>query len=480
MTNPHSSWHLGALARAVFLVVIGALGLGVPAPAQAAAKRRVGVSLSGSPAAPVREAISDALKKHQFEVTGADLSGDSEDAIAGAAKADKLSAVIVGEIKDGGKRLKLRVYGAGGDLIGEGSWNEKGGAKKLAAAVERTLWARVGGTLSKTRPAGAEKGGKAEPVAEEKAPAEEPSTYSRSKDADEGAASDADDGAKSKKAKKKKDEEEESSTSEASGPVSPAAGAALELEVGPRFVGRSLSWQQATGTGNPSPLDPYKLNLAPAIGGRVVWYPAAHFTGGWVSNIGVVFAAEYVPGVVSQTTNGSKYPTQLSDYNGGLRGRLAYGPVRGALTLGGGQHAMIFRNGTTAGGDLAQRGNLSGTPDVKYIYVRVGADVAIALPAKFSVALGGGYRYVVSAGDVNYLLQTDMYLPNAKIAAFDVGASVGYQLLPMLAARAGFDLRYYQITAGSNTHMVTGGKDQFTAFWAAAVVTLDGPSSPAK
>lgn len=479
MTNPHPSWHPGALARAgLFIAVIGAVVLGASAPSLAAAKRRVGVSLSGSPAAPMREAISDALKKHQFEVTGADLSGDSEDAIAGAAKADKLSAVIVGEVKDGGKRLKLRVYGAAGDLIGEGSWAEKGGAKKLAAAVERTLWARVGGALSKTRPPGAEKGAKAEPVAEQKEPADEAPTYSRSKDSDEDAASD--EGERSKKAKKKKDEKdegEETAASEATGPVSPAAGPALELEVGPRLVGRSLSWQQAGGA---NALNPYRLNFAPAVGGRLVWYPAAHFTGGWVSNIGIAFAAEYVPGVTSQTDDGSKYPTQLSDYNGGLRGRLSYGSVRGALTLGGGQHAMIFRNGTAPGGGVASRANLIGTPDVKYIYARIGADVAIALPANLSVAFGGGYRYVLSAGDVNYLLQTDMYLPNAKIAAFDLGASVSYQILPMLAARAGFDLRYYQITAGTNTHMVSGGKDQFTSFWGAVVVTLDGPSGPAK
>jgi hypothetical protein len=486
MTNPHSSWRTGAVARAglfivVPLAVVGVLALGASAPAEAAAKRRVGVSISGSPSAPMREAISDALKKHQFEVTGADLSGDSEDAIASAARAGKLSAVIVGEVKDAGKRLKLRVYGASGDLIGEGSWNEKGGAKKLAASVERTLWARVGGALSKTRPPAAEKGAKPEPVVEErdvkeaKEPEEAP-TYSRSKDADEEAAEE--DGPRSKRSKKKKEkEEEEEAASEAGGPASPAAGPALELEVGPRFVGRSLSWQQASG---PNALNPYKLNYAPAIGGRLAWYPAAHFTGGWISNIGIAFAAEYVPGVTSQTDDGSKYPTQLSDYNGGLRGRLVYGPVRGALTIGGGQHAMIFRNGTTTMGTLAPRGNLIGTPDVKYVYARIGADVAIVLPSHFSAALGGGYRYVLSAGDVNYLLETGMYLPNAKIAAFDLGASVGYQFLPMLGARLGFDLRYYQITAGTNTHMVTSGTDQYTAFWGAVVVTLDGPSGQAK
>src|SRR5262245_13655490 len=112
----------------VSLLLVAVLITGAAArPAQAAAKRKVGVSLNGLPAGPIREAISDVLKKHGFEATGADLSGESEDAVASAAKQGRLAAVIVGEIREGGKRAKLRVYGASGDLIGEGSWSEKGG-----------------------------------------------------------------------------------------------------------------------------------------------------------------------------------------------------------------------------------------------------------------------------------------------------------------------------------------------------------------
>jgi hypothetical protein len=195
-----------------------------------------------------------------------------------------------------------------------------------------------------------------------------------------------------------------------------------------------------------------------------------------MSNLGLAFSAEYVPGVTSKTSDGAKYPTQLSDYNGGVRGRLAFGPVRGALTLGAGQHAMIFRNGTLPDGSPASRQNLSQTPDVKYLYARVGADLRVQLPLGLSVALGGGYRYVISAGDVNYLLQTDLFLPDSKVSAFDVAFGAGYRLMSLLEVRAGFDLRRYQISAGTNTHMVTSGTDQFMAFWAALALTLDGPT----
>ena len=108
-----------------------------------AAKRRVGVSLNGPHASAVHDAIAGALKHHGFETTSTDLAGESQDAIAQAARQGKLAAVIVGEVRDGGKRFKLRVFGSGGDLIGESSWAEAGGIKKLDAVVERTLWTRI-------------------------------------------------------------------------------------------------------------------------------------------------------------------------------------------------------------------------------------------------------------------------------------------------------------------------------------------------
>src|SRR5207249_3784204 len=113
---------------------------------------------NGPHASAVHDAIAGALKHHGFETASTDLSGDSEGAIAAAAKEGKLASVIVGEVRDGGKRFKLRVYGANGDLIGEGSWSEAGGVKKLVAVVERTLWARIGGSLTKARAAGGDKG----------------------------------------------------------------------------------------------------------------------------------------------------------------------------------------------------------------------------------------------------------------------------------------------------------------------------------
>jgi hypothetical protein len=462
----------------VGLVGLGLLGL-APGVAQAAGKRRVGVDVNGSPAGPIRAAISDVLKHHGYEVASADLSGDSQDAVASAAKKGKLTAVIVGEVRDGGKRAKLRVYAAGGDLIGEGSWTEHGGAKKLAKDIERTLWARVGGALAKAKTGGgderparssdkAEKASeaeKAEPAEETSTEAaEEKSTYSRSEESE--STDDADEGssrkAKGKAAKKKKKADE---AEEVDGAGAAPALQALEIGVGPRFIKRTLTWANMAVTG-------YDMPLSPAIGLTIAWYPVAHFHGGWMSNIGVAISAEYLPSYKSTTkSDGKSYPTPENDYWGGVRGRLPLGPVEAALTLGGGQHAFVFRSGSNS-----DRATLMTLPDVAYTYARAGLDLRIALPAGFSAALGGGYRYVLNAGETNYLVQGPSFFPNAKITGLDVTAGVGYRVLSFLEARGGFDLRRYSIAthASGAQPAVPSGTDQTIALWLQAVFIIDG------
>jgi hypothetical protein len=426
----------------------------------------VGISLAGPHASAVHDVVAGVLKHHGFEATSVDLSGDSEQAVAEAASRGRLAAVLVGEVRDGGKRLKLRVHGASGDLIGEGSWSEAGGIKKLEAAVERTLWARVGGSLSKARASGpggktekTEKRGAARESAEEEPPPapEKAPTDARSKEAPEAGAGSSEPEAPRKHKKKRAAAEEELEA------PTGAAATALDLAVGPRFLWRRLSWSP------PAPaLSPYKLDHAPGVGAFIAWYPAAHFRGGWLSNLGVAASAEVTPNLVSQTSDGSRYPTSESDYWGGARGRLVFGAAQAALTLGGGQQSFIFHSGAMP------REMLGTLPDVQYTYARAGVDLRVVLPAHLSLALGGGYRYVLGAGDTGFLLQEATYFPHSKLTAFDATAGAGYRFLSVLEARAGVDLRRYAMTAGTNTYNVTGATDQYFAVWAQLALLLDG------
>ncbi|HVU51038.1 MAG TPA: hypothetical protein VHL80_10155 [Polyangia bacterium] len=441
----------------------------------------MGVSISGPHAGAIHDVVASVLKHHHLEATSTDLPGEAQDAVAAAAKQGKLAAIVVGEVKDGGKRLKLRVYGSGGDLVGEGSWSEAGGLKKLEAVVHRTLWRRVGGALAKARPPGAgaaERPEKAEPPEkdgeaeeEEAAPEAEPAPSDSRKQSEEAAKPDEGEGARKHKKKKAEEPEEE----EAATPSGPAA-TALELAVGPRFLWRKLSWSPSTPN-----LSAYEVGRAPAIGAFLAWYPAAHFRGGWLSNLGVVTSIEYTPGLSStRPSDGASFPTKEGDYWGGLRGRLVFGVAQAALTLGGGQHSFIFHSGATP------RQSLGELPDVQYTYGRAGLDLRVALPANVSLALGGGYRYVFSAGDSGFLLQQQTYFPSSKVTAFDATAAVGFRFLRLLEVRAGADLRRYAMTAGTNTYNVTSGTDQYIAAWAQVAVLVDGygageggPAAPA-
>ncbi len=445
MPNGFSSGRAGRLIASG--VVAGLLVVVGTAPAAQAAKRRVGVSVSGASADRIHEAISVVLRHHGFESVHVDLGGDSDDAIAAAAKSGHLAAVVVGEVHDGGKRLKLRVHGASGELIGEASWAERGGAHHLAAAVERTMWARVGGALSKAHALG-EKAEKAEPEAEEA-----PSAESKSKEDEAAVAEPAPGSRKHKKA----DEEE-------AGPMS-AAGPALDFAAGLRFMSRSFAWSpQVAG------LRGYSLSFAPSLGVNAAWYPAAHFRGGWPSNLGVGTNIEYTPGLKSETSNGGSYPTTATDFEGDVRYRLLLGGAgQLAFLVGGGQQSFIFHGTATS-----MRSDLSDLPDVKYTYLRGGVDARFNLPANFALMVSGGYRYVVNAGKDGFLIQANPYFPNATFVAFDVSAGVGYRFLSMLEARAGFDLRRYQMTAGTNNSMVSSATDQYSALWFRLAVLLDG------
>ena len=468
MATALSSWLWGRRAVVGALVVLVVVAGHTSAQA---AKRRVGISLNGPHANVVHDAIAATLEQHGFETTSVDLAGESEGAIAQGAKEGKLAAVLTGEVREGGKHLKLRVYGASGDLIGEGSWAEAGGVQKLVAVIERTLWARVGGSLAKARPGAADKGearGQAkdedqevradvrEGGRKEAREAEEATPASRAK----AESSDEAESPPPRKRRKKRADAEAEAAEEPSGP----AGTALDIAVGPRLVSHALVWNPPV-----QALHDYSLALSPSFGAALAWYPAAHVRSGWPSNLGLATSIEYTPGLVSQTTDGLRFPTTESDYWGGLRGRLIVGAFQGALTLGGGQHTFILHSD-----GAAMRSLLMALPDEKYTYVRAGLDLRVALPANFALMLGGGYRYVLSAGDHNYLLQASSYFPNATFLAFDVTAAVAYRFRPMLEARAGFDLRRYQMTAGANNDMVDSATDQYVAFWLQGAVLIDG------
>jgi hypothetical protein len=414
------------------------------------------VAVSGPHAGAIRGAIDGALERHGFEATSVDVAGEGAGPIADAAKREKLAAILAGQVQGGGKKLKLRVYGANGDVLDEASFSAPN-IKKLETAVGRTLWARVGGVLSKARAPG-EKAEKPAKVGGTAAPEK-----ARAEEGEGGAAAESENEApaprkheKRRAAEAEEDQEEQEAET--------FAALALDVGVGPRFVSRHFTWSPAVPA-----LRGYSLGYSPAFGASLAWYPLAHSRGGWAANLGVAASVEYTPGITSETSDGASYPTSESDYWGGVRGRVLFGIAQASLTLAGGQQTFVFSSSGTA-----NRANLSDLPDVKYTYGRAGLDLRLSLPADLSLMLGAGYRYVFSAGADNYLIQASSYFPDSTFVAFDASAAAGYRPLSLLEVRAGFDVRRYQMTAGTNIYGVSGATDQYLAFWFQLALLLDG------
>ena len=244
------------------------------------------------------------------------------------------------------------------------------------------------------------------------------------------------------------------------------AGTALDVSAGLGFVWRNLTW-----TPSGTALRNYALSARAALGLAGAWYPAASYRADWLSNLGVGGALLWLPGLDSLTSGGASYPTTALDVGGDVRYRVLLGGAgQLALAVGGGQQSYVFRSQGAARRDAIQ--NL---PDVQYSYLRFGVDARFTLPANVSILVAGGYRYVLGAGNQNYLIEESSYIPNATIVAFDVAAGIGYRFLSVLEARAGFDLRRYQLSgSGANDAMVTSATDQYTALWLRLAVLLDG------
>jgi len=240
--------------------------------------------------------------------------------------------------------------------------------------------------------------------------------------------------------------------------------------VGPRLVSRDLSWHKdLLGV-----MTPISVGNAPAIGFQGAWYPASHFTRGWLTYLGIVAAGEYTPSATAQASGGASYPASASDYWGGVRLRNPFDGWDGSLTAGYGQHAFLIRSGTAA-----PRADLA-APDVSYSYLRIGADARVRLPGRFALMAGLAYRHVLSAGTTEGTgAQSQAFFPKATLTAIDANLAVGFRINPLIEARLGADLRRYGFDMhpdAMDMRIVSGAIDQYVAYWLDLAIVLDGKS----
>ncbi len=136
----------------------------------------------------------------------------------------------------------------------------------------------------------------------------------------------------------------------------------------------------------------------------------------------------------SRTSDGMGYGTtsQALGLDARIGGRV--GPVDAAVVLGAGEQRFTIDDEGMAGGELL--------PDVVYRYVRAGADVTMALAPKWELGVSGGYRHLISMGD----LTDAAWFPRAEGAGVDATASITFLATPWLGIYAALDMRRYFFT----------------------------------
>ena len=210
-------------------------------------------------------------------------------------------------------------------------------------------------------------------------------------------------------------------------------------------------------------LRPYELGGAPALSGDLRWYPAGHFTGGFLRHLGVDGRLRYLVGVQSEDSDGNAFDTSSFDAFGGLRGRVPLGSHELGIGVGVGHHNF----------DIEVPEDGPALPGVGYTYLRFGADSRFALPASLHLYVGAAWRQVLSSGD----LGSDEWFPNATQGGIDANLQLGWAFLGGLELRLGAEYTRYFFSLNpelGDTFVAGGALDQYISGTFDVVWSLDG------
>ncbi len=233
---------------------------------------------------------------------------------------------------------------------------------------------------------------------------------------------------------------------------------ALEVGLGLRAFSRQLRYTDDIF----DQLREYELGSAPAAFGWLRWYPAAHFTGGVASHIGLVGSYERGFALKSKVSGGESFDTFMSEWQVGVRGRIPFFPHELGIEGTYGVHTFSVDDDPLS----------PLVPDVKYRFIRIGIDGRARIS---HVIIGAhfGYRIVTSAGAI----ETDFWFPRLSVGGVDAGVLGGYEILPGLDLLAGFDFRRYFYSMNpepGDRYVVGGARDEYIAGWGGLEFRLPG------
>lgn len=248
-------------------------------------------------------------------------------------------------------------------------------------------------------------------------------------------------------------DEAPSQTVVGSGPseLKPSTQPAIRLSVGVGGFNRDFKWQ-----GNPSPtLATANQPFSGDISVDASWYPGAHFTSNFLSNLGVFLNGDFGVGMVSRVQE-SRFAHSASRLRFGGLVRL---PVGERFTvnahLGYSRHELT--TSLNAVNDGSARPNI---PDVLFNGFRVGAGIRWRIAGTVELDATGSFQAVAGKGEI----ASERYFPQATALAIDAGGGLSVEVAQHLRLRAGAEWQRYFITlnpSDTSTFFAKTAADQY-------------------
>lgn len=217
--------------------------------------------------------------------------------------------------------------------------------------------------------------------------------------------------------------------------VKPSAHPALRASLGFGGFSRNLSW-----AANSSPM--LATGSQPFSGDISIdasWYPGAHFTSHFVSNLGLFVSGDFGVGMVSKVKDSpSRFAHSASRFRFGFLARLPFGD-RFVLSAHLGYARHELSTSAKSVNDESLRPNV---PDVLYNGFRGGIGFRLRIVGTLELDGLAGVQAVAGKGE----LGSERYFPKASAVGIDAGGGLSIELLPHLRLRAGAEWQRYFLT----------------------------------
>jgi len=451
------------------------------------------MNFTGPGEAASRAAVEKALRSRKIIVVPASELGaaaksahvklDGNDGFKAVSKALDLTAVVSGEVSKKKATIIVRT-GEDGSSVGEETF-QGADPRKVAGVISKTFWKRLAGAFNRTKPPS---GGTFEAPPPEEEPAgaaAEAANEPKSEPPTEATAdTKAERAEKSEEKREEKAETKKEASSKAAEPAEPEeapSSPAAEVEAGPAWFMRSLSFNQPRNDLSNTKVASYSLPRAPVLFFRGDIYPAALAGAtGFAADLGLTADVSYLLPVVTSKGVDGDYKTTGLAYALGVKVRLPLGTFL-SVSYGGQAFKLTKSNSSMADPVV---------PGVSYKFARVGAGIRDQVTSSLMLQANAGYLQCLGKpGDI----AAGSYFPHTTCNGFEAGVAGGYRITSALELRVGVDWRRFglafhvkpsEVTMDpSTTPAVAGGAiDQYIQIYAGLAYLFGGgtASEPAE